>query len=35
MSRYEHPSRWTAIEPVATKIGCWVQMLNKWLNKAD
>ena len=30
----EHPSRWAAVVPVASKIGCSAHTLNEWAKKA-
>jgi len=32
---HEHPSRWAAIESIASKIGCSGQTLNEWVKKAE
>jgi len=32
---HEHPSRWTAIVSIATKIGCTPQTLLDWVKKAE
>ena len=31
----DHPSRWAAIVPVSSKIGCAAQTLNEWVRKAE
>ena len=32
---HEHPSRWTAVVSIATKIGCTAQTLLDWVKKAE
>ena len=32
---HEHPSRWSAIVSIASKIGCTSQTLNEWVKKAE
>ena len=32
---HEHPSRWTAVVLIATKIGCTAQTLLEWVKKAE
>ena len=32
---HEHPSRWTAIVSVSSKIGCTAQTLNEWIKKSE
>ena len=32
---HEHPSRWTAVVSIATKIGCTAQTLLEWVKKAE
>lgn len=34
-TEHEHKSRWSAIQSVATKIGCTPETLRSWLNKAE
>ena len=34
-SEHEHPSRWAAIQSVATKIGCTPETLRSWVNKME
>ncbi len=34
-SEQDHPSRWAAIQSVATKIGCTPETLRSWLNKME
>ena len=31
-SEHEHPSRWSATQSVAAKIGCTAETLRKWIN---
>ena len=31
----EPPSRWAAITPIASKIGCTAQTLSEWVKKAE
>lgn len=32
---HEHPSRWSAITSVASKIGCTPETLRKWVNRME
>ena len=32
---HEHPSRWSAIQSIATKIGCTPETLRSWINKME
>ncbi|MDQ7012128.1 MAG: IS3 family transposase, partial [Mariprofundaceae bacterium] len=32
-SEHEHPSRWSTIVSVASKIGCTPETLRKWINR--
>ena len=32
---HEHPSRWSAILSISSKIGCTCQTLNEWVKKAE
>ena len=32
---HEHPSRWSAILSISSKIGCTGQTLNEWVKKAE
>ena len=32
---HEHPSRWSAIVSVSSKIGCTAQTLNEWIKKSE
>jgi len=34
-SEHEHPSRWSAIKSIATKIGCTSETLRSWVNKME
>jgi len=34
-SEHEHPSRWSAIQSIATKIGCTPETLRSWINKME
>jgi len=34
-SEHEHKSRWSAIQSVATKIGCTPETLRTWVNKIE
>lgn len=34
-SEHEHPSRWSAIQSVASKIGCTPETLRSWINKIE
>ena len=34
-SEHEHPSRWSAIKSIATKIGCTPETLRSWVNKME
>ena len=34
-SEHEHKSRWSAIQSVATKIGCTPETLRTWINKIE
>ena len=34
-SEHEHKSRWSAIQSVATKIGCTPETLRTWVNKME
>ena len=34
-SEHEHKSRWSAIQSVATKIGCTPETLRIWINKIE
>lgn len=31
----EHPSQWAAIESIAEKVGCSVEILRKWIRQAE
>ena len=32
---HEHPSRWAAMQSIATKIGCTPETLRSWVNKIE
>lgn len=32
---HDHPSRWAAIQSIATKIGCTPETLRSWVNKME
>ena len=32
---HQHPSRWAAMESIASKIGCTAQTLSTWVQKAE
>ena len=34
-SEHEHKSRWSAIQSIATKIGCTPETLRTWVNKME
>ena len=34
-SEHEHKSRWSAIQSIATKIGCTSETLRTWVNKME
>jgi len=34
-SEHEHPSRWSTIVSVASKIGCTPETLRKWINRME
>jgi len=34
-SEHEHPSRWSATQSVAAKIGCTAETLRKWINRIE
>ena len=34
-SEHEHPSRWSATQSVAAKIGCTPETLRTWINKIE
>jgi transposase-like protein len=31
----EHPSRWTAIQSIASKLGCTAETLRRWVRQAE
>jgi len=34
-SEHDHPSRWSAIVSIASKIGCTPETLRKWVNRME
>ena len=34
-SEHEHASRWSAIQSIASKIGCTAETLRSWINKME